>query len=200
MVVIGDTVLVLHDSVLLDATVQEISNPTDSEEKSAEEYSSGPEFLVHYVDSDQPDEWIAVDRVLQDTSKNRELQLKVNAIQLKRNEVSEATDVCGPGRLDAIVAWMNTVDDALVRLNKDVEGLLRAQADQAAQLNELERRKTEAEKTKSELEAQVLQDLKRVRILEETAMARKRLQTAGVSQEEIDAILPAKPRVSERGS
>ncbi|KAG7387603.1 Esa1p-associated factor [Phytophthora boehmeriae] len=138
---------------------------------------------------------MAVDRVLQNTPKNRELQVKANAIQLKRNEVSEATDVCGPGRLDAIVAWMNTVDDALVRLNKDVEELLCVQVDQAAQLNELEKRKAEAEKTKTEVDAQVLQDLKRVKVLEETAMARKRLQTAGVSQEEIDAILPAKPCV-----
>ncbi|KAG2510937.1 hypothetical protein JM18_008761 [Phytophthora kernoviae] len=196
----GDTVLVLHDSVLLDAAVQKINNPTNTEDKSTEEHLSGPRFLVHYVNSDRPDEWMSVDRVLQDTPKNRDLQLKANAIQEERSKISKSSDVlenvCGPGRLDAIVAWMNTVDDTLVRLDKDVNELLRAQANQRAQLNELERRKTEAEKKKTELEAEVLQDLKRVKVAEETALARKRLQAAGVSQEEIDTILPIKPHLS----
>ncbi|EGZ08780.1 hypothetical protein PHYSODRAFT_525536 [Phytophthora sojae] len=141
----GDTVLVLHGSLLLDAEVKEI------------EYLSQP---------DRPEEWVARDRF------------------------------CGPKRLDAMAAWMNTVDDALVRLDKDVKDLIQHQANQAAHLLELERRKKEALEEKAELEAAVLTELKRVRVAEETALARKRLQDAGVDQEEIDAILPVIPHTA----
>ena len=45
-----------------------------------------------------------------------------------------------------------------------------------------------------ELEVEVARDLKRVKVAEETAMARKRLKDAGVTQDEIDAILPTGTR------
>ncbi|POM61897.1 hypothetical protein PHPALM_29021 [Phytophthora palmivora] len=106
------------------------------------------------------------------------------------NPASSLEKFCGPKRLVAMAAWMNMVDDALVRLEKDVKDLIENQTNQAALLLDLERRKKEAIKEKAALEAAVLKDLKRVRVAEETAMARKRLQSAGIAQEEIDAILP----------
>ncbi|EEY58962.1 uncharacterized protein PITG_11978 [Phytophthora infestans T30-4] len=125
------------------------------------------EVLVHYLaEFDRPDEWVTRDRIF------------------------------GPKRLDAMTAWMKSVDVTLVRLNKDVNDLVEHQTNETAQLMALERRKKEAIETKAQLEASVLQDLKRVRVAEETAMARKRLQSAGVAQEEIDAILPVIPHES----
>eukprot|EP00644_Phytophthora_capsici_P018586 jgi/Phyca11/555471/estExt2_Genewise1Plus.C_PHYCAscaffold_730116 len=141
-IMVGDTVLISHDSVLLDA------------EKPVQ-------VLVQYpAESERHDEWVTSDRF------------------------------CGPKRLDAIAAWMNSVDDALIRLDQDIKNLEAHQASQNAQLNELERRKKEAIGQKEALEASVLQTLKSIRVAEETAMARKRLQNAGISQDEIDAILP----------
>ncbi|KAG1712733.1 hypothetical protein DVH05_000472 [Phytophthora capsici] len=189
---VGDTVLISHDSVLLDAEVKELQSDIETGEGTAEK---PVQVLVQYpAESERHDEWVTSDRVLEDTQTNRELQQKVNAINLKKNEVTDPLAAfekfCGPKRLDAIAAWMNSVDDALIRLDQDIKNLEAHQASQNAQLNELERRKKEAIGQKEALEASVLQDLKSIRVAEETAMARKRLQNAGISQDEIDAILP----------
>ncbi|ETI41625.1 hypothetical protein F441_13115 [Phytophthora nicotianae CJ01A1] len=187
-IMIGDAVLVSHGLSLLDAKVKEL--------RDAETETANPaQVLVQYlVDSDRPDEWVTRDRVLEDTQSNRE---KIKAINQKKSEtVSPSVSLeklFGPKRLDAIAAWMNSVDVTFTRLDKDVKNLIEHQANQAAQLKELERRKKEAMEKKAELHASVLNDLKRVKVAEETAMARKRLQNAGVAQEEIDAILPVIP-------
>ncbi|KAJ8533225.1 hypothetical protein ON010_g14030 [Phytophthora cinnamomi] len=194
----GDTVLVAHGSLLLDAEVKEVGSGVEAGGTSAE---SSVQFKVHYLaQTDQPDEWVTHDRVLEDTPTNRELQEKAKALNQAKNEISGASTTfekfCGPKRLDAMAAWMNTVDDALVRLDKDVKDLIRHQANQAAHLLELKRRKKEALEEKAGLEAAVLTELKRVRVAEETALARKRLQNAGVDQEEIDVILPVIPHTA----
>ncbi|KAG7383129.1 Esa1p-associated factor [Phytophthora pseudosyringae] len=138
---------------------------------------------------------MACDRVLEDTPASRELQEKVAAMNQSESARPSASfeTFCGPKRLDAMAAWMNSVDDALARLHEDVRDLTEHQVSQDAQLMELERRKKGALEEKAKLEAAVLKDLKRVRVAEETAMARRRLQNAGVSQDEIDAILPVIP-------
>ncbi|KAL3670770.1 hypothetical protein V7S43_003958 [Phytophthora oleae] len=191
-IMVGDTVLVSHGSVLLDAEVKELQSDIKTGEGTAERRG---QVLVQYpAESELQDEWVTHDRVLEDTQANRELQQKVNAINQAKSELADPSvtfdKFCGPKRLDAMAAWMNSVDDALVRLDQDVKDLVAHQASQTAQLIELERRKNEAIGRKEALEASVLQNLKRVRVAEETAMARKRLQNAGVSQDEIDAILP----------
>ncbi|GMF22354.1 unnamed protein product [Phytophthora lilii] len=191
---VGDIVLVSDGSLLLDAEVKELKGDVEAEGRDA---AIPMQCLVQFlVDSDRPDEWVACDRVLEDTPSNRELQ-QARTMGQAVDGASSASNAfekfCGPKRLDAMAAWMNTVDIALVRLDKDVKDLIQDQANQAAQLIELERRKREALEEKVEVEAAVLKDLKRVRVAEETAMARKRLQTAGVAQEEIDAILPVIP-------
>ncbi|KAK1935666.1 hypothetical protein P3T76_010361 [Phytophthora citrophthora] len=191
-IMVGDTVLISHGSVLLDAEVKELQSDIETGEETIEK---PVRVLVQYpVESERQDEWVMPDRVLEDTQTNRELQQKINAINQQKNELTDPSATfekfCGPKRLDAIAAWMNSVDDALFRLERDVKDLEMHQASHTAQLNELERRKKEAIGQKGALEASVLQDLKRVRVAEETAMARKRLQNAGVSQDEIDAILP----------
>lgn len=190
----GDTVLVLHGSLLLDAEVKEI-------EVDVVAAGNPGQVKVQYLSQpDRPEEWVARDRVLEGTPTNRELQEKAKAISQAKSEASGSSAAfekfCGPKRLDAMAAWMNTVDDALVRLDKDVKDLIQHQANQAAHLLELERRKKEALEEKAELEAAVLTELKRVRVAEETALARKRLQDAGVDQEEIDAILPVIPHTA----
>ncbi|KAL4163002.1 hypothetical protein KRP22_015117 [Phytophthora ramorum] len=190
---VGDLVLVLHGSLLLDAEVKEAK----SDDQAAEMRSK--KLLVHYlVDLDRADEWVTQDRVLEDTPTSRELQTKGEDSSQSKSEASSASATfdkfCGPKRLDAIAAWMNTVDDALVRLGQDVKNVVRHQAEQADQLRELERRKKEAREEKAALEEAVLKELTRVKVAEETVLARKRLQNAGVSQDEIDAILPVIPR------
>ncbi|GMF32388.1 unnamed protein product [Phytophthora fragariaefolia] len=191
----GDTMLIVHGSLLLDAEVKELQGDVETAAASA---GNPVRFLVHYlVQSDRHDEWVTRDRVLEDSPTNRELQEKAKAINQARSEASGASTAlekfCGPKRLEAMTAWMNTVDDALVRLDKDVKDLVQHQASQAAHLLEMERRKKEAIEEKAELEAAVLTELKRVRVAEETALARKRLRNAGVDQEEIDVILPVIP-------
>ncbi|KAF4146157.1 hypothetical protein GN958_ATG04632 [Phytophthora infestans] len=188
---IGKTVLVSDGSSLLDAEVKDLrdANP---------DAANNGQVLVHYLaESDRPDEWVTRDRVLEDSQSNREQQKTASQ---KRNEVlspsASLRKIFGPKRLDAMTAWMKSVDVTLVRLNKDVNDLVEHETNETAQLMALERRKKEAIETKAQLEASVLQDRKRVRVAEETAMARKRLQSAGVAQEEIDAILPVIPHES----
>ncbi|KAH7465471.1 uncharacterized protein KRP23_12011 [Phytophthora ramorum] len=68
---VGDLVLVLHGSLLLDAEVKEAK----SDDQVAEMRSK--KLLVHYlVDLDRADEWVTQDRVLEDTPTSRELQTK----------------------------------------------------------------------------------------------------------------------------
>jgi len=192
---VGGSVLVRHGSLLLDAEVKELQESVQTEENGVAMQGC---VLVHYVvESGWPDEWVTRDRVLEDTQASRERQMESKAVSPSKSEVSTTSTsfekFCGPKRLDAMAAWMNTVDDALVRMDKDVKDVIQTHADHAAKLIELERRKKEALEKKAGLEAAVLQELKRVKVAEETAMARKRLQTAGVAQEEIDAILPVLP-------
>ncbi|KAE9002310.1 hypothetical protein PR003_g18006 [Phytophthora rubi] len=189
---VGDTVLVVHDSLLLDAEVKEVEG--DVEAGGATPENSSQVKVQYLTQTDRPDEWVTRDRVLEDTPTSRKLQEKAKASSQIRSEATGTLEkLCGPKRLDAMAAWMNTVDDALVRLDKDVKDLIQHQANQAAHLLELKRRKKEALEEKVGLEAAVLTELKRVRVAEETALARKRLQNAGVDQEEIDAILPVIP-------
>jgi hypothetical protein len=199
----GDTVLVYYDLLIFDAEVLQVEEGR---------------FFVHFSGwSDSWDEWIEADNVLEDTPANRERQKKAKEELLVHNAMGngdkpprpvqkgagaavETTTTTaskrpitlpGSERLVAMIGWMKTLDDSLTRLDKEVKGLVREQISQEAGNVQLKKRKAEAEVQKAELEVEVARDLKRVKIAEETAMARKRLQDAGISQEEIDAILPA---------
>ncbi|KAI9990754.1 hypothetical protein PInf_018319 [Phytophthora infestans] len=169
---VGDTVLVYYDLLIYDAEVLKIETAGDASK-----------FLVHFKGwSEGWDEWIAQENVLEDTPHNRERQKKAKDELLVHNATrpmqqstkanNRPTTLPGSERLVSMIGWMKTLDDSLTQLDK-------------------QKRKAEAEVHKAELEVEVARDLKRVKIAEETAMARKRLKDAGVSQAEIDAILPA---------
>ncbi|KAG6954689.1 hypothetical protein JG688_00012237 [Phytophthora aleatoria] len=169
-IMVGDSVLVSHGSSLLDAEVKELQSGIETGTT-----HRGKVLVQYLVESDRPNEWVTRDRVLEDSQSNRELQEKVKAIAQKKSELSGVSTsfekLCGPKRLDAMAAWMNSVDGTLARLDQDKEAM----------------------EKKAALEASELKDLKRVRVAEETAMVRKRLQSAGIAQEEIDAFLPVIP-------
>ncbi|KAG6618408.1 Chromatin modification-related protein EAF3 [Phytophthora cinnamomi] len=196
---VGDTVLVYYDLLIFDAEVLKVE-PADAD---------AHRFFVHFTGwSDSWDEWIEHDNVLEDTPPNRERQKKAKEELLLHNAAANVTPtprpmqqdaaaskrpitLPGSERLVAMIGWMKTLDDSLTRLDKQVKDLVREQISQEAGALQLKKRKAEAEVHKAELEVEVARDLKRVKVAEETAMARKRLRDAGISQKEIDAILPA---------
>ncbi|KAF4146158.1 RNA binding activity-knot of a chromodomain [Phytophthora infestans] len=188
---VGDTVLVYYDLLIYDAEVLKIETAGDASK-----------FLVHFKGwSEGWDEWIAQENVLEDTPHNRERQKKAKDELLVHNATrpmqqstkanNRPTTLPGSERLVSMIGWMKTLDDSLTQLDKQVRDLVRDKISQEVDAVQLKKRKAEAEVHKAELEVEVARDLKRVKIAEETAMARKRLKDAGVSQAEIDAILPA---------
>ncbi|KAG7393063.1 Esa1p-associated factor [Phytophthora boehmeriae] len=202
----GDSVLVYYDLLLYDAVVLKVDDSSDV-----------VKYFVHFSEwTDNWDTWIAQENVLEDTPSNRERQKKVkddlvvpsNNIQEQKQEerpavstttvpgmsTSMPTTVPGSERLTAMIGWMKTLDDALTRLDKQVKDLVHDQIKQEAGNVQLAKRKAEADVQRAELDVEVARDLKRVKVAEETAMARKRLRDAGISQEEIDTILPAATR------
>ncbi|KAE9005992.1 hypothetical protein PR003_g18007 [Phytophthora rubi] len=199
---VGDTVLVYYDLLIFDAEVLKIE-PADAD-------ADAKRFFVHFTGwSESWDEWIEQENVLQDTPPNRERQKKAKEELLVHSSApnrtprpmqqdaaasKRPTTLPGSERLVAMIGWMKTLDDSLTRLDKQVKGLVREHISQEAGNVQLKKRKAEAEVHKAELEVEVARDLKRVRVVEETAMARKRLKDAGISQQEIDAILPAAAR------
>ncbi|POM61896.1 Chromatin modification-related protein EAF3 [Phytophthora palmivora] len=200
---IGDAVLVYYDLLIFDAEVLKI------EEGDAD--SNGKKYFVHFSGwSDSWDEWIEARNVLEDTPINRERQKKAkeelllanstgNSVQSPRpmqdtaasKRPSTLPTLPGSERLVSMICWMKTLDDSLTKLDKQVKDLVRQHISDEVGTVELKKRKAEAEVQKAEFEVEVARDLKRVKIAEETAMARKRLKDAGISQEEIDKILPA---------
>ncbi|GMF32390.1 unnamed protein product [Phytophthora fragariaefolia] len=200
---VGDTVLVYYDLLIFDAEVLKIE-PADA--------ADARRFFVHFTGwSDSWDEWIEQENVLEDTLPNRERQRKAKEELLRHNAAADVAPpprpmqqdaaaskrpitLPGSERLVAMIGWMKTLDDSLTRLDKQVKGLVHEQISQEAGTVHLRKRKAEAEVQKAELEVEVARDLKRVKVAEETAMARKRLKDAGISQDEIDAILPAAAR------
>ncbi|EGZ08781.1 hypothetical protein PHYSODRAFT_252389 [Phytophthora sojae] len=208
---VGDTVLVYYDLLIFDAEVLKIEPAEDGA-------PDARRFFVHFTGwSESWDEWIEQENVLEDTPPNRERQKKAKEELLVHNSMPNGTSqqqqqqqsqpmqqdaaaskrpitLPGSERLVALIGWMKTLDDSLTRVDKQVKGLMREQISQEAGNVQLKKRKAEAEVQKAELEVEVARDLKRVKVAEETAMARKRLRDAGISQEEIDAILPAAAR------
>ncbi|GMF22356.1 unnamed protein product [Phytophthora lilii] len=198
----GDTVLVYYDLLIFDAEVREVQ-PAEG---------GGSRFFVHFTGwNDSWDEWIDQDNVLEDTPANRERQRKAKQELLEHNAAAgdahpprhmqpgappskRPVSVPGSERLVAMIGWMKTLDDSLTKLDKQVKDLVREQISHEVGTVQLQKRKAEAEVQKAELEVEVARDLKRVKVAEETAMARKRLKDAGISQQEIDAILPAAAR------
>ncbi|KAG6954686.1 hypothetical protein JG688_00012236 [Phytophthora aleatoria] len=191
---VGDTVLVYYDLLIFDAQVLKIETAGDVNK-----------FFVHFTGwADSWDEWIAQENVLEDTPHNRERQKNAKEELLVHNATrpmqqdtaanKRPTTLPGSERLVSMIGWMKALDDSLTRLDKQVKDLVREQISQEIGTVQLKKRKAEAEVHKAELEVEVARDLKRVKVAEETAMARKRLKDAGISQEEIDAILPAAAR------
>ncbi|KAG7383128.1 Esa1p-associated factor [Phytophthora pseudosyringae] len=195
----GDKVLVYYDLLIFDAEVLKVEAAG----------SRASRFFVHFPGwSDSWDEWIAQENVLEDSPANRERQKKAKEELLVHNAAGDGlrpaqqdaaasarpSTLPGSERLVAMIGWMKTLDDSLTRLDRQVKGLVREQISQEVGAVQLKKRRAEAEVQKAELELEVARDLKRVKVAEETAMARKRLQDAGVSSEEIDAILPAAAR------
>ncbi|RLN90497.1 hypothetical protein BBJ28_00004151 [Nothophytophthora sp. Chile5] len=195
----GDAVLVYYDLLIFDAVVLKVAEDSDGQSSG----DSVKTFFIHFSGwSDNWDEWVAAENVLEDTPENRELQKEAKAAlatprrEAQREEETERTvnrpvSVPGSERLVAMIGWMKTLDDSLMQLDKQVKDLVREQISQEAGAVALKKRKAEADVQKAELEVEVARDLKRVKVAEETALARKRLKDAGISQEEIDAILPA---------
>ncbi|OWZ01062.1 Chromatin modification-related protein EAF3 [Phytophthora megakarya] len=198
---LGDTVLVYYDLLIFDAEVLKIEDGENNAKK----------FFVHFTGwSDSWDEWIEAANVLEDTPANRERQKKAKEELLLQNSMQNGVHpprptqdtasnrpkslptLPGSERLVSMIGWMKTLDDSLTKLDKQVKGLVHEQISQEVNTVQLKKRKAEAEVQKAELEVEVARDLKRVKIAEETAMARKRLRDAGISQEEIDAALPAR--------
>eukprot|EP00644_Phytophthora_capsici_P018585 jgi/Phyca11/530685/estExt2_fgenesh1_pm.C_PHYCAscaffold_730014 len=207
----GDTVLVYYDLLIFDAEVLKIEG--------ADGNGGVNRYFVHFKDwSESWDEWIEAENVLEDTPANRERQKKAkhelllhsamdngvqpprpmqqDGVQPSHQDVSNKRPSTLPGseRLVSMIGWMKTLDDSLTKLDKQVKDLVRDHISQEVGNVQLKKRKAEAEVQKAELEVEVARDLKRVKVAEETAMARKRLKDAGISQKEIDSILPAAAR------
>ncbi|ETI41626.1 hypothetical protein F441_13116 [Phytophthora nicotianae CJ01A1] len=191
---VGDTVLVYYDLLIFDAEVLKIETTGDVSK-----------YFVHFTGwSDGWDEWITQENVLEDTPHNRERQKKAKDALLVQNAAhpmqkdtatnNRPTTLPGSERLVSMIGWMKALDDSLTQLDKQVKDLVREKISQEVGTVELKKRKAEADVHKAELEVEVARGLKRVKVAEETAMARKRLKDAGISQEEIDAILPAAAR------
>ncbi|RLN81533.1 hypothetical protein BBJ28_00019866, partial [Nothophytophthora sp. Chile5] len=198
VVKVGDTVLVFHGPALLDAVVQEIGSGRSADAGAGQ--AGELRFFVRYLaEQSQQDEWVGPDSMLENTAANRKLQEEELAAAARKSEASlteksEASIVqkfWGPRRENAIVAWMHMVDASLVRLDEQVAALVHDRSDQKVVEAALKRRKTAAESDKTQVEVAMMQELKRVKVAEETALARQRLRNAGISQQEIEAILPA---------
>ncbi|RLN81531.1 hypothetical protein BBJ28_00019865 [Nothophytophthora sp. Chile5] len=193
----GDAVLVYYDLLIFDAVVLKVAEDSDGQSSGG----SVKTYFIHFSGwSDNWDEWIAAENVLEDTPENRERQKEAKAaLATPRREAqceegttaNRPVSVPGSERLVAMIGWMKTLDDSLMQLDKQVKDLVREQISREAGNVALKKRKAEADVQKAELEVEVARDLKRVKVAEETALARKRLKDAGISQEEIDAILPA---------
>ncbi|RMX63453.1 hypothetical protein KXD40_008042 [Peronospora effusa] len=181
---VGDTVLVYYDLLIFDAKVYKIERDTTGW-------------------TDNWDTWVSKENIMEDLPANRERQKQAKDELLVQCTTGvppsiplnkRPTTVPGSERLVSMIGWLKTLDDFVTKLDKQVKDLIRQQLTQEVEKVQWKKRKLEAQVHKMELEVEVARDLKRVKVAEETAMARKRLKDAGVTQDEIDAILPTGTR------
>ncbi|CAI5714986.1 unnamed protein product [Peronospora effusa] len=191
---VGDTVLVYYDLLIFDAKVYKIERDTTGDSK----------YFVHFPGwTDNWDTWVSKENIMEDLPANRERQKQAKDELLVQCTTGvppsiplnkRPTTVPGSERLVSMIGWLKTLDDFVTKLDKQVKDLIRQQLTQEVEKVQWKKRKLEAQVHKMELEVEVARDLKRVKVAEETAMARKRLKDAGVTQDEIDAILPTGTR------